>query len=226
MLNFLKRNKKPVFHTQIKHPISLSFSCGGINYYSFDDPFNTPYKRAFSALSAYEKVSMRMTPEFIKKRIEAETAIINRMKECFTVKDSALNLNSLFKGLQQLERNNYITKERMDFIIEEDTVLDLASVVYFDETENPALYDHDYAQKKIANWKKHYEPIHDFFLSQPILRLIPFLQDYKQDIQNSLQVQRKIKQYHSEVLSQLTSTNQSLTENDRNSPLHAGSLSN
>jgi len=78
--------------------------------------------------------------------------------------------------------------ERLEFIYDTDLVYKLASVVYFDEKENPEDYDWTYNQKKIDKWKKD-KSINDFFLTMPIADLVPFLKDFNMNFDSYSQVQ-------------------------------------
>jgi cell shape-determining protein MreC len=64
--------------------------------------------------------------------------------------------------LFELMKLNNQLSERLEFIYDTDLVYKLASVVYFDEKENPEDYDWTYNQKKIDKWKKD-KSINDFF---------------------------------------------------------------
>jgi len=86
-----------------------------------------------------------------------------------------------------MKLNNQLS-ERLEFIYDTDLVYKLASVVYFDEKENPEDYDWTYNQKKIDKWKKD-KSINDFFLTMPIADLVPFLKDFNMNFDSYSQVQ-------------------------------------
>jgi hypothetical protein len=212
MIDFLKNilSRKPRFHVQPEHAVELAFECGGIKYFQHQDPFNTPYRRGFTALAFYEELRMRTTREYLLQHVEAVNAIVSNPKS-ISIKDLVI-LN------EQL-------KQRLNFIIEPDILYKLASVVFFDETENPAAYDFKYGLKKIENWKKH-STMNDFFLLQPLVRLIPYLMDCEVDIESYSKVVQRASQQHLDVLSSILYNKESTSASAKNSLSHAGSLSN
>jgi len=171
--------------TRLFHPTRLpfttesriieAFTCGGTNYYQFDDAFNMPNERALTALTYYEELRMRCTREFLQEHCEAIEGILSDPKRINIPKLAILN--------RQL-------KERLDWIFEPDIAYKLASVVYFDKTENPYRYDMKYGQKKIEHWKKT-KGVDDFFLQKPLLDLIPFLKDSELNLEIYSQVLEK-----------------------------------
>ena len=90
--------------------------------------------------------------------------------------------------LFELMKLNNQLSERLEFIYDTDLVYKLASVVYFDEKENPEDYDWTYNQKKIDKWKKD-KSINDFFLTMPIADLVPFLKDFNMNFDSYSQIQ-------------------------------------
>ncbi len=180
------------------HPIKLSFSLGGIDYYEFDeDVFFLPFQRGLAAV--------------------AHTKIF----QCGVDRDYMLwhvgEFEKIFKDAKQFDLGrmavlNAQLKERLQFIFNEDLVYERAAIVYFDETENPYKYSEAYGRKKIAFWKKN-EAVESFFLRQPIKKLIPFLKEQDENILNYLQVAQKIKEKHTNDLLLLKSSNPSIMTN-------------
>jgi hypothetical protein len=75
-------------------------------------------------------------------------------------------------------------------------VYNLASVVFFDSTESPYHYDHEYNKKKIAAWKKHSTENLDFFLQKPLADYIPFFREQEKNLQIYLEVLNQLSQEH------------------------------
>lgn len=177
-------------------PIIFAFEVGGRKYYQFDDAFNIPCERALKALTYYEELRMRCTREFLQMHCEAVEKIISDPKRINIAKLAILN--------QQL-------KERLDFIIEPDIAFKLASVVFFDKTESPYLYDFKYAGQKIEFWKKH-KGTHDFFLQSPLRRLIPFLEKSGMNLEIYSQVVESLNKIHLDNMSTLLSEKRNIRD--------------
>lgn len=173
-------NRKPKFLLQNDQIIKEAFTCGGITYYQYDDLFNQPYERALTALDFYEEFRMRTSFDFIKLHTQAVKDIMSNPKAIDMGKIALLN--------NQLE-------ERLNWIVSPDLLYKLASVVFFDKTESPYIYDHKYCQQKIKHWKKHSE-MNAFFLQTPIIRLVPYLKDSGLDFQTYSVVVEKLTETH------------------------------
>lgn len=155
LIQQLFSKKKPVnpFPTA-RHYIKAEFKHKGIQYYSFGEDFNMPTQRAFSALDVYAELEQRITKDYLTTYIEAVFASAN--------KGDLVRIAGLTENL----------KTRMDNVVDVDVLYKLASVLYFDETENPYIYDASKGREKIKIWKED-KNIADFFLQMPIHALIP-----------------------------------------------------
>lgn len=207
MLNIAFKKKIPKFDTA-KHPVSFAFSSGGVDYFQFDDPLNTPHKRGFTALTYYREMRMHCTAEYLNGHCDAMDAILGNPQSIHIGKIAMLNGQM---------------RERLNFVFEPDTSYKFASVVFFDKTEDPTRYDYDYGQKKIALWKKD-KTVSDFFLQVPVIRLMPYLSDFDGDLNTYSKTVEAINQYHLERLSEILSIMKSKTGNAKNSTSSAGSL--
>jgi hypothetical protein len=83
-------------------------------------------------------------------------------------------------------------KSRLSLAFEPASVQRLASVLFFDETEDLRSYDRKYGQEKIDFWEKN--NVLDFFLTMPIVELLGLknisqtsLEEYIQEAQLILQ---------------------------------------
>lgn len=159
------KKKSPVF-IKSKYKWDLSFEMAGEKFYECNDLFNLPYTRGLAALRFYEELRMRCTHEYLIEHCKEINKCINNGKK--------VDLARIFKLNNQLE-------ERLKFIIEPDLVYKLAGVAFISEFENPAVYDQKEADRKIALWKKH-SSVNDFFLSKPLKKLIPFLNNVEVDL--------------------------------------------
>ena len=180
----------PVFQTEVLHPIVLAFESGGKKYYQFEDIMNLCHARAFRAMEIYEEVQSRCTRELILLHTDA----INNL----------LLANPI--NVFEIKKLNEALKERADFIISGDTLWKLASVVYFDETENPYDYDYKYGIKKIQEWQKE-KDVSAFFFNTPISKLIPSLTLSESDLRTYIKVAEAVTKKQLDDIYQYTSKN-------------------
>lgn len=200
-------NPQPKFLTESKFKIVEAFELDGVKYYQFDDPYNTPCTRAMSAIKYYEEMRMKCNLEYLTAWVEAQKNIIKSAKEDLSLpRNNRLNLSSVFDNLNKLDTMNTRLNERLYLAFDMDLIYKLASVVFFDGTENPNIYEQKYGMQKIEKWKK-FESVQDFFLRQPIKRLVPFLDGHEQHIQTYQEMVEQIKSEDTkEVLENLSST--------------------
>lgn len=156
--SFLRR--KPKWLREHKEKIVEAFEYKGRKYYMFEDIFTIPTCRGLMALDYYDEFNMRCTKEFLAKYCEAVDTILS---------------NTKILDLTKLATITGYLKERLTMIPVPDHIFRLASVIFFDESENPYFYDRKYAEQKIIHWKKDPEML-SFFLRTPLKDLIPFLE--------------------------------------------------
>lgn len=173
---------KPNYFPDSKAKIVYAFTAGGVDYYQFDDVFELPYKRGLQALSVYEEAQMKCSFEYLKAHVQAVENIMNANK---------FGLN---EALELKKLNNQI-KQRLEWIVDVDLIYKLAAVVYFDKTERPESLNWNHCRKKIDNWKKH-EGVNDFFLRNPIQKLIPFFQESAFNVEQYSQVTTAVNNQH------------------------------
>ena len=166
-----------------KYRIEYAFTCGGTKYYRFADITNLPYERGLMALVAYNEVEMRCSREFLIKYQGAVDKLLHEQRI------------DIFK-IQQL---NEILKQRLQLPTDVDLLYKLASICFFDESENPAVYEPAYAEKKIAKWRKD-KGVRDFFMQKPLLELMPFLQNVDTDLDTYSAMCEELNKIHSECL--------------------------
>src|SRR5690606_20864583 len=96
-----------------------------------------------------------------------------------------INLGDLWKLVWNLK-----TIVALDF--DPALVKKLASVTYFDETEDLTTYDIEYGKKKIALWEEH--KVHDFFLMSPIGDLLGLKHISVESLEDFLRIRTEILQ--------------------------------
>ncbi|MCM1034947.1 MAG: hypothetical protein NC229_08535 [Bacteroides sp.] len=166
-----------------KYRIEYAFTCGGVKYYRFADITNLPYERGLMALNVYNEVEMRCSRDFLLHYSDAIDKVLHQQ----TI--------DVFK-IQQL---NEILKQRLTMSTDTDLLYKLASVCFFDKTENPSVYEPDYAERKIAKWRKD-KGVRDFFMQKPLLELMPFLQSVDTDLDIYSQMCQELNKIHSEAV--------------------------
>lgn len=149
------------------------FEDQGVTYYKFSDERNIITRRGLVYLDVLNELDFMVKREDLKKAFEG-------------IKNQ-LNQGNLVEVL-------YVIKEisqRMDYITNIDLVYKLASILYFDKSEDPRDYDVIYNEKKINKWKE--SNIKDFFLKTDIIELLPFgqLSELNMSIQEYLALEEK-----------------------------------
>lgn len=174
---------------QTKYPTEYAFTSGGTKYYQFADITNLPYLRGLQALDVYREVECRCSRDFLLEFYKAGTKILHDPASIDVYK-----LNALFEILNQ----------RLNMVTDVDLLYKLASVAFFDEHENPYTYDHAYAEKKIAKWRKD-QGVHDFFMQKPLKELMPFLRNVEGDLDTYSKANESINNLHKSTLHTISS---------------------
>ncbi len=76
----------------------------------------------------------------------------------------------------------------MDMSVSMVRQLKLATVVYFDEQENPLDYQYPYNKQKLEHWMKHND-VEGFFLNLPEYAFLPSLTEYSKNFPTYLQAE-------------------------------------
>jgi hypothetical protein len=176
--------REPKFEVDEKHKVVPAFEMDGVQYYQFADINNMMTGRAFVAMDYYNELSMRCTREYLVEHCDAMEKVLS---------GDSINVINIAQLHTQL-------KERLEMILQPDIVYKIASVVYFDESEQPYTYDFKYNQKKIEQWKSKGM---DFFLQIPLNELIPSLDLSEVDLKNYMIVADKVNRKHLENISTL-----------------------
>lgn len=172
--------RKPKFKVFNSEMAVEAFRHNGKVYYHFQDSFKIPAGRTLCALAIYEELRMRCNREYLEKHIKATEIILSDPKKI---------------NIQAIALMNANLKERLALVPFPDHIYKLASVTFFDETENPASYDFVYNKKKIEEWKKD-PALLDFFLQTQFQDLIPFSNSQDVSAKIYFQVADQIDQMH------------------------------
>lgn len=166
-----------------KYRIEYAFTCGGTKYYRFADITNLPYERGLMAMNVYNEVEMRCNRKFLIYYADTIDKLLHEQKI------------DIFK----IEKCNSILKQRLQMPTDVDLLYKLASVCFFDKTENPCVYEPEYAEKKIAKWRKD-KGVRDFFMQKPLLELMPFLASVDTDLDTYSALCDELNKIHTEAL--------------------------
>lgn len=188
-------NPKDVF-PNAKHIIAYAFSIGDRDYYRFDDQLATGYDRALKALVYFRELGMNCDTAFLQAHTQAIDNMLMQTK--FTIKD-----------LMTIRTLNEQMKQRLELPKEPDLMYKMASVVFFDQKENPYTYEFKYGENKIKFWKKNTK-LTDFFLQKPLLELIPYLQHAGENLEQFSQMTEKVTHQHLDNLLPLLSEEQKM----------------
>ncbi len=142
-----------------KYPVEPMFAIGERTFYAFTDVNNMPAGRALAAIPLYVELKNNADHEYLGYFVKAFEAVLND--------PAKINIEKLVNLKNQI-------KERLSWVYTPDLVLKYASVVYFDQHEDPEYYDEAYNAKKIEFWKQN-PGAHSFFLAEPIQALVPAL---------------------------------------------------
>lgn len=175
------------FFPDEKHIIAYAFTIEKRHYFRFDEPLSTGYDRALKCLVYYKEMEMNIDREFIKAHTQAIDNIF--LRKTLTIDD-----------LMDIRKLNNQLKQRLELPKEPDLMYKLAAVVFFDQFENPNVYEFKYGEKKIAFWKKS-TTLTDFFLQMPLMELIPYLKHAGENlVQFSEMTERSTKEHLDNLL--------------------------
>ena len=182
----------------------VTFAGDNTKYFEFVDENSIPCHRMYAAMQYYNELKCRVGREYLLAHNQA-------IKDCINGK-SATN-----KGVVDIiQISKLITQmdERLEWILEPDSILKYASVMFFDDIENPYDYDMKYNQTvKIPRWKK--AGLSSFFLSMPMKKLFPSLELSEIDLATYLKIQEKVNLTHlQDIFTTLSKDN--LTQNSSN----------
>jgi hypothetical protein len=160
-MKWFKKTPKPEFnlsHPDVANLIEEAFKAGGKTYYRFKEERLIPVGRYKYIYSYLKEVDLRMNLETLQNYVKDFKNLLNGSGP-----KKVIQIGELWKLLLNLE-------SRISLAFEPATVERLASVVYFDDTEDLSTYDKKYGTQKVEIWKKHLK--HDFFLTKPIGELL------------------------------------------------------
>lgn len=181
---FWKRKKLRVYLTENKVKFVLAFEHGGHKYYQLENAFDMTAGRGLMAMTYYQEFQMRCDIEYLKKHVKA----IDILLEQKTVK---------IIQLAEIHRN---LRDRLDLAPFPDHIYKLASVLFYDETEDYRFYDSAYNLKKIAAWRADPDML-PFLVQAPLKNLMPFGDMPKENLATYFTVLEGMNRMHHEQMS-------------------------
>lgn len=146
-----------VHHPDMQGKVEFAFECGGVNYYRAVKEYILPAGR-------YQFVDEKFSEAQIRMDLPTLKGFISQLKKSLDGSNrEGINLGKAWQIIYNME-------SRSNLAFEPETIRQLATVVYFDETEDLTKYDRDYAKKKLAFWDAH--DSYAFFLTRPMTELL------------------------------------------------------
>lgn len=185
-----RKNLSPIkkIFPEARHVIDYAFTLGGVDYFEFNDFNSVPCERGFAALEFFTELDQRCTRDYLKSFAQAGIDEINNTK--------GIRLTEIVKLFFQLQ-------ERLEMIIEPKIAYKLCGVVFFDATENPYRFEHKKCIEKADKFEL--EGVADFFLSQPITKLIPYTSSLGNDLMEYCQTVNEVTREHTKHISMMLS---------------------
>lgn len=154
--------------------IEYAFTSGGVNYFKFTTEVNVPFQRAIAARDIFTEELWQINPDYLKGWNNGLINVILDKKK----KDE--------KKLYEIGILASRLKEQMELSMSMVRQLKLATVIYFDEEENPLDYQYPYNKAKMEHWMKHND-VQGFFFKLPEFALLPSLTEFSQNFPTYLQ---------------------------------------
>ncbi len=158
--------------------IEYVFTSGGVNYFKFSAEVNIPFQRAMAARDILTEELWQISPNTLRAWNESLIGVIVSDK----IKPE--------KKLYEIGILAHRLKEQMELSYSLVRQLKLASVLYFDEQENPLDYQHPYNQAKIKTWLQNND-IDGFFLNLPDFGFMPSTIELSKNFQTYLAAESK-----------------------------------
>lgn len=173
----------------------VAFEGDDTKYYEFVDANMAPCHRMYMAMQYYRELKCRVDRDYLIAHTQAQRDSKTRQRELLIMKDGKFDSFALIEEIKKSEELDLQMQERLQWILEPESILKYASVIIFDETEDPYDYNMKYNQEvKIAKWKGL--GLSSFFLSQPVKRLFPALDLSKEDLDIYLKTQKEVNLVH------------------------------
>lgn len=147
--------------TPLAGKIAPALLCGGVQYYCFHRETDLPILRAFEAQDVYSSLEVGVSRKTISDAVLGLLDVLEAKGGKLQIGAMVRILDALGAAMNRPDNYNL------------ELMYKLASVMFFDEGEDPYTYSPDYAANKIAHWRAHAPEAHAFFLTLPLGAFMP-----------------------------------------------------
>lgn len=169
----------PDFEGKIEPAVNkdgVQLTVKGVKYYRFKRETNMPWGRYMFQQTFLKSAELRITLTDLKE-------YMSRLRKASTIQKGSINLEEIYKIISQIE-------SRCELAFEVETTYKLASVLYFDETEDLYSYDLGHNQNKVESWKEARTT--DFFYMMPMNEFLNLNDSSPEDLLTFMDTQKQI----------------------------------
>ena len=157
IFNKEKATANTVHDPEFEGRVEPAFKFLSTQYYRFKKDIDVPYGR-------YKWISSYLHEHELRMDLTTLKAYIESIKKSLSGEKGKVNISDAITTITKME-------SRMELAFDVKTAFKLASVVYFDDTEDLTSFDREKARGKIAAWEKDAKQL-DFFLTRPMGELL------------------------------------------------------
>lgn len=170
---FKKKDYKAynIHHPEFSGMIEVAFTTKGRTFYRFKDDMRMPFSRYQVMQTFFVGYELRMDYNLFKAFLEEIEKDLNGTRGNVNIGRAMITIEKM--------------KARAELAFDPEQAYNIASVVYFDDTEDLFKYDAEHNKKKIQSWKE--AKMIDFFYTKPLSELLNLSSFSKTDLQNYLE---------------------------------------
>lgn len=166
-----------VYHELFADRVEKAFIADGVQYWAFKKDTDMPYGRYKYMITFIKQVDLRMTDAVLR-------AYLDKIENNISGQGGRdINLTKVFQTVQDM-------RSRLELMFETEVVLDYASVVYFDDSEDLTTYDTKHNKHKKERWRE--AGTLDFFYTRPSSELFGLKDISKTDLEGYLAMQKEL----------------------------------
>lgn len=171
-----RQDIKNVYHRDLEGKVEPAFRANGKQYYRFVKDVEMYWGRYMFLQTFLYEQNLRMDLKMLGAYMDKLIKVLNGTK-------GVIELGKAFQIIGQIQ-------SRCELAFETETTYRLASVLYFDDTEDLWTYDKPYNDKKIISWKEARTV--DFFYQQPMTEFLNLSNSLPADLQTFMERQKEI----------------------------------
>jgi hypothetical protein len=165
-----------IHHQDFEDKTEWAFKLNGTQFHRFKKETSMPFGRYMYLQTFLYEQNLRIDVKMLNAYMEKLTKVLNGNK-------GVIELGKAFQVIGQIQ-------SRCELAFEVDTTYRLASVLYFDDTEDLYSYDKAYNDQKIAAWKE--AKAVDFFYMMPMSEFLNLNDLSPADLVSYMDVQKTI----------------------------------